>query len=55
MPIGYEEEALIAVLEFKPVLQHPMVMPQMQAPGRPHAGEHAPVRSLIAAHEEYPV
>ena len=37
MPISNEEEALILMLKLNPVLQHPMVMPQMQTTRRSHS------------------
>ena len=40
MPIGNEEKALVFALEAYPILEHAMIMPEMQLPGRPHAGEY---------------
>src|SRR5690348_18426785 len=36
MPIGNEKQALELMLQFHPVLEHTMVMPQMQTPGGTH-------------------
>jgi hypothetical protein len=44
VPVGDEEEALVLVLEFHPVLQHPVVVTEVQLTGRSHAGKDAFVR-----------
>jgi len=54
MPVGDEEEALVVVLQLDPVLQHTVVVAQMQAPGGAHAGDHALVGTLVTAHGIYP-
>ena len=41
MPVGDEEKALILVLQLQPVLQHPMIMTQMQTAGGTHTGQYA--------------
>ena len=45
VPVGDEEEALVAVLQLHPVAQRAVVVAEVQPPGRPHAREHAPPRS----------
>ena len=39
VPVGDEEQALVLVLQLHPVLQHAVVMPEMQRAGRAHAGQ----------------
>jgi hypothetical protein len=39
VPVGDEEEAGILVLQPDPVLQHAVVVAEMQAAGRAHPGE----------------
>ena len=39
--IGNQEKALVLVLHLDPVLQRAQVMPQVQLPRGPHAGENA--------------
>src|SRR5581483_12361319 len=41
MPIGHEEKAFVAELERQPVVEHPMIVPQVQPAGWPHTGQHA--------------
>ena len=41
MPVGDEKQAGYSLLQPDPVLEHTVVMPQMQAPGGAHAGDHA--------------
>ena len=48
VPVGDEEEALVLVLQIDPVAQCPVVVAQVQAAGRAHAGQHAPRRSVGA-------
>ena len=40
MPVGHEEQALVLVLQFNPVLEHTMVVPEMKPPRGAHAREH---------------
>ncbi len=44
VPVGGEEKAAVLVLQAHPVLQHPVVVTQVQAPGRAHAGQDPIVR-----------
>src|SRR5690625_594790 len=37
MPVSNEEKAFMLLLQFDPILQHAMVMPQVQTTGRTHA------------------
>jgi hypothetical protein len=39
VPVGDEEQAGVLVLQPDPVLQHPVVVAQVQAAGRAHPGE----------------
>ena len=43
MPVGHEEEAVVLVLQLDPVLQHAVIVAQMELAGRPHAGQDATV------------
>src|SRR6266480_2975844 len=44
VPVGDEEEALVLVLKLHPVAQRAVIVAEMQPPGGPHAGQHAPRR-----------
>ncbi len=48
VPVSHEEKAFVLVLEVDPVSQCAMIVPQMEAAGRAHAGEHAPGRGVRA-------
>ena len=41
MPIGHEIKAVIVMLQPDPVFQNPVIMSQMQTPGRSHTRQHA--------------
>ena len=41
VPIGNKVKALVTVLQFDPVFENTVVMPEMQQTGRPHARKHA--------------
>ena len=53
VPVGDEEKAGVFGLQADPVLEHSMVVPQMQAPRRPHAGEHSRFVHLKKHHGAY--
>ena len=38
VPVGHKEQALVLVLHFHPILQHTMVMPQVQTARGAHSG-----------------
>jgi hypothetical protein len=40
VPVSDEKEAVKFLLQFYPVFQHTMVMPEVQSTCRPHAGQH---------------
>ena len=39
MPVGDKKVTVIFVLEFDPVLQHTVVVPEVQTPGGAHTGQ----------------
>ena len=41
MPVGDEKQALVLVLQLDPVLQHAVIVAEMQRAGRAHAGQDA--------------
>ncbi len=49
MPVGDEEIALVFVLQPQPVLQHAVVVAQVQTAGRPHTGQHAALPGIQRA------
>jgi hypothetical protein len=52
VPVGDEEVALVFVLQLHPVLQHTMIMTQVQPPGGAHAGQN-PTRNRYCSMQQH--
>ena len=50
VPVRHEEETFVLVLEPRPVAQHPVVMPEVQPPGRAHSRQDPLVLAGDGAH-----
>ena len=50
VPVRHEEEALVLVLQPDPVLEHPVVVPEVELPGGPHPGEDATMGRVKRIH-----
>ena len=55
MPIGDEKKALIFVLQAHPVLQHAVIVAEVQLPGRTHARQDALMFTGNSAHAPAPL
>ena len=53
VPVGDEEVAVVFALQLHPVLDHAVVVAEVQAPGGAHAGEH-PAAGIAGRHSQRP-